>query len=386
MELILVDNPQKAKLFIEVHAIINKHTTNWIRPLDKDIEQVFDPKKNKTFRSGELARWILKDNNGNYIGRIAAFVNKKYKTVGDEQPTGGCGFFDCIDNQEAANLLFDTAKNWLAERGMEAMDGPINFGERDNWWGLVVEGFHEPLYGMNFNPPYYQKLLETYGFQPFFHQLCFSLNVRDRVMEKHYTRHDAIAKDPAYSARYIDKSNLKKYAEDFATIYNQAWKQHGSGKDMAPAQAYLIFKKMKMVMDPKVVWFVYHNDVPIGCWLNLPELNQYFKHLNGKFGLFQKLYFLWLKMTRPNKKLTGIVFGLIPEFQGKGVDSFMIMEGAKIIQHELPYTDYEMQWIGDFNPKMVNVAASLGGFVSRKLTTYRYLFDRTKEFHRHPTV
>ena len=88
-----------------------------------------------------------------------------------------------------------------------------------------------------------------------------------------------------------------------------------------------------------------------------------------------------------NKKFTGIVYGIIPEFQGKGVDAFMIVEAAKIVQPTTSYTEYEMQWIGDFNPKMLNVAQGLGDvYQSRKLTTYRYLFDRTREFKRHPIL
>jgi len=386
MELIFVDNDEKAALFLKVHTIINKNVPNWIRPLDKDIEQVFDPKKNKAFRQGEAARWVLKDDRGNLVGRIAAFVNKKYKNKDDEQPTGGIGFFDCIDDQSAANLLFDTAKEWLKSKGMEAMDGPINFGERDRWWGLLVAGFHEPLYGMNFNPPYYIQLFENYGFQPFFHQKCFSLDVKNPLEDKHYRRHAAIASDPSYRAEHLKKDQVEKYAKDFVSIYNKAWKQHGGGKDMQLPQALALFKSMKPVMDERIVWYVYHNDEPIGCWLNLPELNQYFKYLNGKFNLWAKLKFLLIKTFKRNPKFTGILFGFIPEYQGKGLDSYLIVEGAKIIQVGKLYEEYEMQWIGDFNPKMINVAEGLGGFVNRKLTTYRYLFDRNQPFKRHPIL
>ena len=101
-----------------------KDDAHWIRPLDKDIEEVFDPGKNKAFRFGEAVRWILKDNKGEIIGRIAAFVNKKYKNKGDDVAVGGIGFFECINNQTAADLLFNTAKNWLQQKEMEAMDGP----------------------------------------------------------------------------------------------------------------------------------------------------------------------------------------------------------------------------------------------------------------------
>jgi hypothetical protein len=123
-------------------------------------------------------------------------------------------------------------------------------------------------------------------------------------------------------------------------------------------------------------------------FINLPDLNQWFKYLDGKFDLLHKLKFLWVKRTKPCKKFTGLVFGVVPEFQGKGIDAFMIAEAAKVVQSKaVPYTEYEMQWIGDFNPKMLNVASGLGDtFESRRLTTYRYLFDREKEFKRHPML
>ena len=143
---------------------------------------------------------------------------------------------------------------------------------------------------------------------------------------------------------------------------------------------------MKPVIDEKISWFVYFKEEPVAMWLNLPDLNQWFKQLNGKFTLFHKLKFLWLKKTKKCNKFVGLAFGLVPEWQGKGVDSYMIMQGAKTIQEENLYEKYEMQWIGEFNPKMINIAENLPTHRSRVLTTYRYLFDRTKEFKRHPIL
>jgi hypothetical protein len=196
------------------------------------------------------------------------------------------------------------------------------------------------------------------------------------------------AGDPAFSARYIDKKNLPKFAGDFAAIYNKAWAGHGGLKELKPEQVSLMFRKMKPVMDEKIMWFVYHGDAPIALFVNLPDLNQWFKHLNGQFDLWHKLKFLWVKRTKPCTKFTGIVFGVVPEFQGKGIDAFMIAEAAKVVQTpNMVYNDYEMQWIGDFNPKMLNVAENLGDvYQSRRLITYRYLFDRNKPFHRHPVL
>jgi len=368
------------KAFIQVAIDIYRNDPNWIRPLDKDIEEVFDPEKNKFFKRGECSRWLLADDNGKYVGRIAAFVNRQYK---QQQPTGGIGFFECINDQARANYMFDYCRQWLQERGMEAMDGPINFGERDKWWGLVVDGFYSPLYGMNYNPPYYVPLFENYGFQTYFNQVCFGMKVKERLPDRFYERHEKIAADPDYKASMIRKSQLEKFAKDFTYVYNKAWAGHGGGKSLEEKQVKKMFKTMKPVMDESLSWFIYYKDEPIAIWINLPDLNQYFKHLNGKFGLFEKLKFLWLKRFGKCSRFVGLVFGIIPEFQGKGVDAFMIIEGARVIQPMARYDDYEMLWIGDFNPKMINIAESTSARRSRTLSTYRYLFDRTKEFKRH---
>jgi len=388
MQLTEVTNQSIAEDFIRVNVLINKSNANYIRPLDKDVRDVFDPKKNKAFRFGNAIRWVLKNNNEELVGRIAAFTNKKYKNRGDDVPIGGIGFFDCINDQNAADILLDVAKHWLMQQGMQAMDGPINFGERDRWWGLVVEGFQSPLYCMNYNPPYYQTLFETYGFRPFFHQICLGMNPKQKMSDKVLERHAQYGKDPAFSVRTIEKNKLEKYAKDFATVYNAAWAGHGGVKELKTEQVVLMFKKMKPVMDERIVWFAYHNEKPIAIFTNLPDLNQWFKYLNGKFDLLHKLKFLWVKKTRQCKKFTGLVFGVVPEWQGKGIDSFIVGEAYKdVIQPWFPYLEYEMQWIGDFNPKMLNVAQGLGDvYQSRKLTTYRYLFDRTKEFKRHPML
>ena len=386
MQLTEVATSQHAEQFIQVNIQINKSNPNYIRPLDKDVNDVFDPKKNKTFRQGECTRWILKDDEGKLIGRIAAFINKKYKNKGDEGSVGGIGFFDCINNQQACDMLLDVAKHWLLQRNTYAMDGPINFGERDKWWGLLVEGFEPPLYCMNFNPPYYKELFENYGFKPFYNQLCFAMKVTDTVHEKYRARHAEMVKDQNFSSSYIKKNQLEKFAADFTTVYNKAWAGHGGLKEMNKEIVLKLFLQMKPVMDEKIIWFAYYKNEPIAIWVNLPDINQWFKHLNGKFDLLSKLKFLLIKATKRCTKFTGVVFGVVPEFQGKGADAYIIMEGAKVIQGENLYDDYEMQWIGEFNPKMVNIASNLTTHRSRKLVTYRYLFDRTKEFKPHPVL
>lgn len=377
-----VSSKQEVRQFLDFPKFIYKNDAEWIHPLDKDIEAVFDKKKNKFYRHGDCIRYNVFKNH-QQVGRFAVFYNQKQKL---NLKTGGIGFFECIDQQEVANSIFDKAKEWLQKRGYEAMDGPINFGERDKFWGLLVEGFKAPLYGMNYNPPYYVDLFKNYGFETYFEQLCFGLKVEDHFQEKWIKRAEKLAHDHNYSLKNVNKKNLTQFAKDFTYIYNKAWKSHAGNKTLNERQAIKMFETMKPVMDENISWFAYYKGEPIGCWVNLPDLNEYFKFLNGQFGLWHQLKFLYYKNTVKTKRIVGIVFGVIPEFQGKGVDNYMVVQCTRQFLHKTHYQDYEMQWIGDFNPKMINIANHLGAEVTRKLITCRKIFDPTIPFERYPII
>jgi len=302
-------------------------------------------------------------------------------------PVGGIGFFDCIDQQAAADQLFDQAKNWLESKGMKGMDGPINFGERDKWWGLMVEGFDkEPMYGMSFNPNYYQSLFENYGFQNYYNQFYYGMNVHDQLPERFAERHAKFSAKADYRAEDIQTKNLEKYAADFVTVYNAAWAQHGEVKEISQEQVMKLFNKMKPIMDKRVISFAYYKEDPIAMFVNIPDINQYFKHFNGKFGWLQKLSLLYMKWRGTNKRLTGLVFGVVPKFQSLGIDSFLIYENSLILTKHDWYEEYEMGWAGEWNPKMVNVYKSLGATQSRRMVTYRYWFNREHPFEKHPVM
>lgn len=160
MKLMTADDPRIIRDWMRLPWSIYRNDPNWIPHLRQDIEKVFDPKRNKLFKGGTAQRWVLYDDAGAAVGRVAAFVNPKTART-EERPTGGMGFFECINDRAAATLLLDAARDWLSAQGMEAMDGPINFGEKNMYWGLLIDNFTDPpIYGVNYNPPYYRDLLE----------------------------------------------------------------------------------------------------------------------------------------------------------------------------------------------------------------------------------
>ncbi|HEX6334625.1 MAG TPA: hypothetical protein VFZ78_10395 [Flavisolibacter sp.] len=386
MQIIEVTNRDLERHFIQVNVRLYRDDPNYIRPLDRDVQEVFDSSRNRLFLTGAAKRWVLQDVGGTYIGRIAAFYNPRYKNAGDTVKAGGIGFFDCINDQAAADLLFRTAADWLREMGAEAMDGPINFGERDKFWGLLVDGFHPPLYGMNYNAPYYQELFERHGFRVFYNQLCWHLDVDRRLPDRFYQTHEKFVSNPDIRAEHIDTRRLEKYACDFSTIYNKAWAKHQGNKEISPEKAIGIFRKLRHVIDEDIVWYAYHRDEPVAIWMNIPDLNQIFRHFNGSLTTWRKLQLLWYRHMGACTRFVGIIYGIVPEWQGTGIDYYMIVEAAKVIQSKRKYRELELQWQGDFNPKMIAISKHLGGSLSRKLATYRLIFDPAKEFRRHPIL
>jgi GNAT superfamily N-acetyltransferase len=386
-------DPFRQNEFLRLPVRIYRKNPYWIRPLNKDIEQVFDPQANKYFKDGECIRWIVVDHSDQTVGRVAAFINQKTAFKGNDQPTGGMGFFECANDSGVARLLFDSCRTWLAERGMEAMEGPINFGERDSHWGLLVEGYDkEPTYGMDYHMPYYRAFFEEYGFEKYFEQYTYHLPMREEVVRPllHPAvlgRAEKIYATPGYDFRHVKKNELEKFAEDFRVIYNKAWAKNLNTSDMSVEQSRALMQRMKPVLEEELMWFGYYEDEPVAFFIMLPELNQIFKHVNGKLDWLGKLKFLYHKLMKTNRRAFGVIFGVIPEFQKKGIESAIAMAYSKVAWRPgYQYTDLELNWIGDFNPKMMNFAKMLGGVIIKKHITYRYLFDQTKEFKRHPVI
>ncbi len=386
MKLIAVKDPRTLKDWMRLPWSIYAQDPNWIPHLKQDVEKVFDPTRNKLLKEGEVERWVLYDPQDKAIGRIAAFINPKTAYT-EAQPTGGMGFFECSNDQQAANMLLDAARDWLKERGMEAMDGPINLGDRNMFWGLLIKNFTDPpIYGTNYNPAYYKDLLENYGFQVWFNQLFFKRSALEPVQQVFHRKFKQLEDDKRIVMHDSVGRSIQQIAEDFCTVYNDAWVDHENHKAMELPTALKIVKAMKPVMDPRLLIFIRYDDRPIAMYISLPELNEIFRYVDGDLNWIGKLKFLWHKWRGTVESMTGIVFGVAKEWQGKGIEGALIVFGEKNIVEKKLYKDTVLTWVGDFNPRMVRVCENLGATNYRTLATYRYLFDRDKPFERHPII
>lgn len=383
--------------FLDFPRELYANDPNWVAYLDMNIRDVFNPKKNPFYAHGDATQFLAVNPNNEVVGRIAAFINEK-KARKFRQPTGGIGFFEAINDQEVAFALFDAAKEWLAARGMEAMDGPINFGENDQYWGLLVEGFTQPAYGMPYNPPYYQNFFEQYGFQLYFEQVSKNLKIAQEnpVPERFQKIYEWIRKKGKVEIRYAKKSQLDVFARDFMTVYNDAWQFHPNFTPITKEQIDQMINQLKQVLIEELAVFAYIDNEPAGFVVALPDLNQIFKPFRGKMGLWQIVQFLWRRRNqfawyRKRGILTRarvIIMGVRPKFQKFGVETAMIMEpmpdAVKIGLKEI-----ELSWVGDFNPKMRAILDATGAEFAHRHHTYRFVFDpekRTQEHDRSETI
>ncbi|MBK7133279.1 MAG: GNAT family N-acetyltransferase [Bacteroidales bacterium] len=384
MQITKVSDKKTRKQFLDAARIIYRDDKVWVCPFDNEIEAIFDPEKNPYFKHGEVERWILLDDSNNITGRIAAFIDKNLAHTYD-QPTGGTGFFECINDKDSAFLLFDTAREWLRERGMEAMDGPINFGETDKYWGLLVGGFTHPSFEVPYNPPYYQELFESYGFQTYYKMEGFHLDITKPLDERFMKIAEWVSKKPGYEFRHFTWKDQKKFTQDFALVFNEAWASFKT--NFEPLQAdYIntVLKKAKAIIDEEFIWLAYFEGKPIAIYLMFPDLNMILKHLNGKLDLFSMIKFLYLKKRNTMTRAKGLLMGVIPKYQNHGIESAFILKVREVFAKKPHYTEVEFSWVADFNPKMRKIFISVGSVPAKNYITYRYLFDRTKEFKRYP--
>lgn len=355
-------NTLQINQFHQLVKLIYSNDNHYVMPIVDDVEAVFDPSKNKRFKNGAAERWLLLDN-GVCKGRIAAFYEEK-----NGVKHGGWGFFEVIQQMDLASSLIDTAENWLKEMGCQKIQAPVNFGDRDSFWGLFVGGQKNPSYLENYNPSYYQGFIEGQGYEREIEQTTYDITLEDF----NYARFSAIAKramgNTEYRFEFLKFNNLEKYVADFVVIYNEAWAFHDDFTPLTQDVLLKRFKSMKLAMYEEFAVFAYHNERPIGFFVNILELNQVFKDFEGRLTLWNKILFLLRRGSI--QKAKGIIFGIVPGYQNLGIDTGLIMKSYEGMQKIKKIDSLELAWIGDFNPKMLSMLKSLGAKHTKTHHTY----------------
>lgn len=361
--------------FLDVVDRIYAVDPHWIRPLDQDIETVFDPQKNVAHQHGRIRRWVLYDDAGKPAGRIAAFIDMQRRGAPDKR-VGGCGFFECLNDVKLANNLFDTASEWLRSNGMQAMEGPVNFGENHIWWGLLSEGFTAPYYGMNYNPPYYESLFRSYGFDVDYVQISNRIDLSTPLPARFEKIARWVNDRPGHTFSPLNINQLQRFAANFVEVYNDGWKHFEHFKPLDVTTVLQQFESMRPVMDEQLIWFAYVQGQPAAFLVVLPDANEIIRGLNGKLDLLNKLRFLWNRKVRKHQRMRAVIMGTKEKFRHLGIESALFIQLRDAVMRRGHYRELELSWVGDFNHQMLSIHKATGAMpAKRHLTMIRRFND-----------
>ena len=255
------------------------------------------------------------------------------------------------------------------------MDGPINFGENDVFWGLLVEGFMQQSYGMNYNPPYYKTYFEDYGFQSYFEQVTNHLDLRKPFPERFMKVAEWIRRKPEYVYVHFRKADADKFIMDLKEVYDSAWQFHENFTPIEPAFLKKSLEEASPFLVEEFIWFVYHEDKPAAFLVMMPDLNQMLKPLNGSLNWWGKAKLYYYLKTKKFSRARISIMGISPSYQRMGLDAGIFLNMSEVFKGMPWYIELELSWVGDFNLKMRALHEAVGGYFAKRHITYRKIFS-----------
>ncbi|MBX7042885.1 MAG: N-acetyltransferase [Ignavibacteria bacterium] len=371
IKVIPVESDFDKKRFIEFPYRLYASDSNWVEPLRFDVKNNLDTKKNPFYSHARLRMWIAV-RNSEVVGRIAAIVNDNHNSFHNEK-TGFFGFFESLDEKAVSALLFDSAMGFLRDEGMKTARGPVSPSTNDEC-GLLVSGFDkEPVMLMPYNPPYYEELITSYGFQKAKDMYAFWISkdvIKDqKMMDKLERITEMIKKREGIVYRNINMKDFNNEVRRVKEVYNDAWSRNWGFVPLTDDEINHLAKNLKMAVDPDFVQFAEIDGKPVGFSLTLPDINQAIKGLNGKlfpFGVFK-----FLANKKKIDRLRVIIMGVKKDYQKMGIDAGFYRDVIKAGNRK-QYTGAEISWVLEDNLAMVQTAEKLG---ARIYKTFR-IFDK----------
>lgn len=370
MKIVEVNNRRTWKQFHRVLKTVYRNNPHYIFPLEKEIEDVFNPNANKAFENGEAKVWVLLDDRRQSVGRIAAFLDRRGAHEGTPV-LGGIGYFECVQNEDFTDALFKVAEDYLKEKKVGIIEGPINFGERDKFWGLLVKGQElEPLYQENYQPHYYENYFLERGYRPYEQILTYKGATAAIPFERLAGVAKRLKERQPVDVKPLDFADLEPFAHDFSEVYNASFRAFPHFKPISPAQVMKMMEQAKPIADPQIACIAYFDGHPAGFMALYPDVNPYLKHAKGKLNLWTIPIFLWKKNRAKTRIAKGMGFGIHPEYQSKGIFA-LLMDYLSTERNVRVYPYMCLAGIRTHNHEIRSLYAKLNVAVDRVHVMYR---------------
>ncbi|MGH2626588.1 MAG: hypothetical protein ACRDHY_08065, partial [Anaerolineales bacterium] len=346
----------------------------WVPPLVSERKAFLDPKRNPFFEHAR-AEYFLARRDGRVVGTIGAFTNDLYNQA-QKQNVGWFGFFEVLDDPEAAQALLATAEDWTRRAGHDRIYGPAQFSSNDEW-ALLIDGFADaPRLLMTYNPPRYMTYLDAAGFRKAMDMWAYSARLdvfqsEENMPEKLARVAEKVGRRRQLQVRSVDLRRFDREVHHVRRIYNAAWTQNWGYVPMTDAEIDRLAEQLRPFVDPDLAIFVEHEGEVVGFGLGLPDMNQPLRLAYPRPGepeafTLAKLFWHW-KVARRVDWVRLIATGALPEYQGLGVSALIfstltrnaVRRGFKVA---------EMSWILESNPKSFLNVEHLGGKIYK---TYR---------------
>lgn len=358
-----VQSKRDLKKFILFPWKIYKGDPNWVPPLIMEMKKMFDPKKNPFFQHAEVENFLAY-RDGEIVGRISAIINDNHNEFHNEK-TGFFGFYESVNDLEVARTLIGTAAEWVKDRGMDRLRGPMNFSTNDTC-GLLVDGFDSPpVVEMTYNPPYYADLFEKAGLKKVKDLYAYYMDDSTPISPKIERIANILKKRHNVTVRSINMKKLREELDLVKIVYNDAWSKNWGFVPLTDAEIDYIADQLKTIVDPELAIFAFVNGEVAGFSVSLPDFNQALIKINGRlfpFGLFKLLWY-----SRKIDMIRVFIMGVREKFRHIGLDAIFYYE-TYMRGTRKGYHKGEFSWILEDNYRMRNTLEKMG---ARIYKTYR---------------
>ncbi|MEO0069726.1 MAG: hypothetical protein ABIK18_02900 [candidate division WOR-3 bacterium] len=356
-----VKTPAQLRAFIQLPFCLYRNNQNWVPPLKSDVAALLDFHHHPFWEHAD-GTLFLAEREGKVIGRISAHIDHNYNNLWNEK-LGSFGFFECIDDQEVANALFDAAAEWVKRRGMTVLRGPMSPSSNDEW-GFLLEGFDKPpVIMMPYNPEYYLRLAENWGLRKAKDLFAFIKYADTPMPERLSALAERLRQNPRITVRPVNMRRLKSEMVIIRDLYNSSWEKNWGFSPMTEKEMDLLAKNLKTFADPNMVLLAFYDGKPAGLSITLPDMNQVLRHLNGKLGPLGLLKFLYYRRQITNAR--AIVFGFKAEFRRLGLPVLLFYETEQYMRRK-NYRWCELSWNLEDNRLINEFDQELGAKIYKK--------------------